>query len=174
MKKYTLLLMLVVYVSSFELLGQNFVDLTEGKNTTINGILVGYSAVKKETKKGSDLYRITVTITNQGADYLRLFETAPDYFEENTANTLAYFQFTNANGKALSATSARFYPSPKYISVSYSCKKCTPVAKDEDPDNHYTKSVLIGLQFPSGTTKSESYSIRVPEGEDPKVRVMVY
>jgi len=58
--------------------------------------------------------------------------------------------------------------------VPYKCKKCTPVKKDEDPYNHYTKSVIIGTQLAAGSTLSEAFNIRVPEGEIPTVRVMIY
>ncbi len=169
-----ILTIIIINIIAINLYSQSFTELTNGNNVQIHGMLVGYTAVKKDTKKGSDLYRITATVTNQSSDYLKLFDYATETFEDNPQNALAYFQFTNANGKAFSSTSAHFYLNPKYIKVPYSCKKCPPVAKDEDPENHYTKSVIIGAEFVSGSTKSESYHIRVPEGEVPKVRVMVY
>jgi hypothetical protein len=171
--KFVLLLVIFAFMAT-NLKSQDFTQLENGKNIQVVGMLVGFTVVKKETKKGSDLYRLTATITNQSSDYLKIFETVPESFNDDPQNALAYFQFTNANGKALSATNARFYMNPKYIKVPYSCKKCPPIKKDEDPYNHYTKSVIIGAEFLSGSTKSESYHIRVPEGEIPKVRVMVY
>ena len=153
---------------------QEFVELKNGEDAHINGMLVSYSVVKKETKKGSDLYRLTATVTNQNNNYTRLFDNAMESFNEVPENALAYFQFTNANGKAFSSTSARFYPKPMYINVPYKCKKCTPVKEDEDPDNHYTKSVIIGSQLAAGSTLSDVYNIRVSEGEAPTVRVMIY
>jgi len=156
------------------LFSQEFVELNSGEDVRINGLLVSFSAVLKESKKDSDLYRLTATVTNQGGDYIRVFDYSPDVFTEKPENALAYFQFTNATGKALSATNAYFYPKPMYIKIPYKCKKCPPIKKDEDPYEHYVKSVIIGTQFVSGSTLTSIYNIRVAEGETPTVRVMIY
>jgi hypothetical protein len=174
MKFFIPAIIVVIIFCVSPVFGQGFTELKDGEDSQINGMLVSYSVVKKETKKGSDLYRLTATVTNQDNNYTRLFEVATDYFNKEPQYALAYFQFTNANGKALSSTSTRFYPKPLYISVPYKCKKCTPVKKDEDPYNHYTKSVIIGTQLAAGSTLSEAFNIRVPEGEIPMVRVMIY
>ena len=175
MKKLLFTLLILFNTLASPLFSQNFVELNNGEDQEINGILVSYNAVLKESKKGSDLYRITTTITNQGADYLRFFDSSPETFVEKPENAIAYFQFTNANGKALSATKEYFYPIPRYIKVSYKCKKCPPPTnKDEDPYEHYTKSVIIGTHFVSGSTSTKVSSVRVNEGEIPEVRVMVY
>lgn len=175
MKKINSLIACVVLFLINPIFGQEFVDLQNGEDAHINGLLVTYSSVKKETKKGSDLYKIILSITNHGNDYLRVFSQSTETFVEKAENALAYFQFTNANGKALSATSARMYPKPLRIKVPYKCKKCPPPTdKDEDPYNHFTKSVIIGTQFVSGSTLSKTYNIRVPEGEIPTIRAMIY
>lgn len=153
---------------------QNFVELTDGQDVELNGMLVSYNAVLKESKKESDLYRITTTITNKAGDFMRIFDVSPEVFIEKPENALAYFQFTNANGKALSATNAYFYPTPMYVKVSYKCKKCGPLQKDEDPYEYFTKSAIVGTQFVAGSTLSKVSNVRVSEGEIPKVRVMVY
>ncbi len=171
--KEKLLLIVAVFIINYAN-SQTFTMLKDGADTEIDGMLVSYNVIKKGTKKGSDLYRLTATVTNQNNNYMRIFENAIEAFSENPDFTLAYFQFTNANGKAFSSTSARFYPKPLYINVPYSCKKCKPVAKDEDPENHYNKQVVIGTQFPVGSTISKVYNIRVPEGEIPTVKVMIY
>ncbi|MBN2236636.1 MAG: hypothetical protein JW729_03700 [Bacteroidales bacterium] len=154
---------------------QEFIVLENGQDQQINGMLVGFSAVLKETKKEADLYKITVTITNQGNDYLRIFESAPDVYIEKPEHAIAFFQFTNATGKALSATDARLFPHPLSVKVSYACKKCPPpTKKDEDPNEYYTKMAIVGTQFVGGATLNKVLNIRVPTGEEPKVRVMVY
>lgn len=174
MKKNATCLLLFVSLFIGSTFGQEFIELSDSQEIEINGLLVGYTSVLKESKKDSDLYRITTTITNRGDNYIRIFESSPDVFTEKPDNALAYFQFTNATGKALSATSAYFYPKPMYIKVPYKCKKCPPIAKDEDPYEHYVKSIIIGTQFVSGSTLTSQYNIRVDEGVIPKVRVMVY
>jgi len=171
MTPYLFIAFLIFSVPAFS---QNFTELQHRKDVQINGLLVSYSVVNKGSKKGSDLYKLTATITNQGNDYLRIYSTAPKVFVKKPENALAYFQFTNATGKALSATSAHFYPKPMHIKVPYKCKKCPPIAKDEDPYNHYTKSVIIGTQFVSGSTMTKTFNIRVAEGNVPSVRVMIY
>ncbi|MBC8320908.1 MAG: hypothetical protein H8E34_09320 [Bacteroidetes bacterium] len=174
MKIFTIVIVIIIGILFNPLFSQEFVDLKNGEDAHISGFLVSYSVVKKETKKDSDLYRLTATVTNQSAHYMRIFDVAPESFLEVPQNALAYFQFTNATGKALSATAAYFYPRPKYLKVSYKCKKCPPIAKDEDPYEHFTESVIIGVEFNSGATISNAYHIRVPEGEEPTVRVMIY
>lgn len=174
MRNFIPIIILSIIILVSPVFGQEFTELKDGVDEQINGMLVSYSVVKKETKRGSDLYRLTATVTNQDNNYTRLFDVATESFNEEPQNALAYFQFTNANGKALSSTSARFYPKPLYISVPYKCKKCTPVKEDEDPYNHYTESIIIGSQLAAGTTLSEVFNIRVPEGEIPTVRVMIY
>lgn len=173
-KKIAPVLLLAFIVLSSPIFGQEFTELENGMDAQINGLLVSYSVVKKETKKGLDLYRLTATITNQGNDHLRIFDSSPEIFLEKPENAIAYFQFTNATGKALSATNAYFYPKPMYIKVPYKCPKCPPIKKDEDPYEHLTKSVIIGTQFVSGSTQSNVFNIRVAEGDIPTVRVMVY
>lgn len=175
MKKNTSILILLLSLFISPLFSQEFVDLIKEESIEVNELLASYTAVKKGTKKGSDLYKITISITNRGNDFLQIFNEAVPTFIKKPENAIAYFQFTNANGKAMSATSARFYPKPKYIKVPYKCKKCPPPTdKKADAYDHYTKSVIIGSQFVSGSSLSRTLNIRVPEGETPTVRVMIY
>ncbi|MDA3905328.1 MAG: hypothetical protein PF484_04555 [Bacteroidales bacterium] len=174
MKNIKLVLLLIFSILISPSFSQNFVDLKSGRDTEVNGILVSFNTVTKGTKRGNDLYRLTVTITNRGNDYMRIFNHSPEVFIKKPENAIAYFQITNATGKALSATNAYFYPKPMYIKVPYKCKKCPPIKKDEDPYEHYTKSVIVGTQFVSGSTLNKVLNIRVPEGETPTVRVMIY
>jgi hypothetical protein len=174
MKKLTFALFILFSMLTSTAFSQDFIELTDGQDSQINGLLVSYTVIKKGNKKGMDLYRLTATITNQGADYIQIFSTSPEIYIEKAENSLAYFQFTNATGKGLSATSGRFYPKPMYIKVPYKFKKCPPIAKDEDPYEHRTKSALIGTKFAAGSTLSKVFNIRVPEGETPQVRVMIY
>jgi len=174
MKKILPALVLITILFVTPGFSQEFTELMDGEDAQIVGMLVSYNVVKRETKKGNDLYRLTATVTNQKSKHTHIFDVAMESFIEEPQNAIAYFQFTNANGKALSATSAHFYSKPLYITVPYKCKKCTPVKEDEDPYNHYTKSVVIGSQFPIGSTISKVYHIRVPKGEVPTVRVMIY
>lgn len=170
----TLTFLIAIVILSNPVFNQGFVELKSGEDTEVNGMMVSFNIVKKQTKKESDLYKLTATVTNQNNNTFRLFSTAQDFLVEEKKNALAYFQFTNANGKAMSSTSARFYPSPVRIKVPYECEKCPPLKKDEDPNEYYTKSVIIGTEFPIGSTISKVYNIRVPEGDEPTVRVIIY
>jgi len=174
MKTYALVIGIIISILSNSLYSQGFIQLKKGEDSQVNGMIVSYNVVKKQTKKGNDLYRLTTTVTNQENNYFRLFSTAQDFIVEEKKNAFAYFQFTNATGKALSNTSAYFYPSAVHIKVPYECEKCPPLKKDEDPNEYYTKSMIIGTEFAIGSTVSKVYNIRVPEGEDPMVRVMIY
>ncbi|MCD6090803.1 MAG: hypothetical protein J7J72_04845 [Bacteroidales bacterium] len=174
MKKHTTVLVLILCIFISPLFSQSFVDLKAGEDVEVNGLLLSFTTVKKGNKKGADLYKLTASVTNHGADFLKVFNQGRETYIKAAEDAIAYFQFTNATGKAMSATSARFYPKPLYIKVPYKCKKCPPIKKDEDPYNHYTKSVVIGSQFVSGSSLSKTLNIRVPEGEVPTVRVMAY
>ena len=174
MKTYALVIGIIISILSNSLYSQGFIQLKKGEDSQVNGMIVSYNVVKKQTKKGNDLYRLTTTVTNQENNYFRLFSTAQDFIVEEKKNAFAYFQFTNATGKAFSETKAYFYPTPIYVNVDYTCKKCPPLKKDEDPKKHKSKSVIIGTEFPPGSTSSNVYNIRVPEGEEPTVRVMIY
>ncbi len=165
---------LVLLFTGMQLEAQQFVNLKAGKNTQINGISVSYIAARKKTKKGEDYYRITVSVTNRGADYMQLFSEASKTFSKTNHNALAYFQFVNATGRGLSATSGKLYARPLTMPVPYKCKKCPPPADSkEDPYNHYVSTYYIGMQFQSGATISHTYNTRVHEGVVPVVRVMI-
>jgi len=172
MKYFTLIIVIFLFTTSA--VSQNFTQLEEGKDMQIDGMLVSYSVVKKKTKKGEDLYHLTATITSHQSNHLKLFNTAKESLIEEPKNAIAYFQFTNATGKALSSTNAYFYPNKIYINVNYECDKCPPIKEDEDPYIHNSKSYIIGTEFPQGSTSSNVFNIRVAEGQIPTVRVMIY
>ncbi|MFK5857348.1 MAG: hypothetical protein QM503_14555 [Bacteroidota bacterium] len=174
--KYTII-SFMFFASTFiinPLAGQGFTELENGVDMEVDGMIVSYSVVKKQTKKGNDLYRLTATITSHTHTEIDIFNNAEDFLIEDPKGAIAYFQFTNATGKAFSETKAYFYPTPIYVNVDYTCDKCPPLKKDEDPKKHKSKSVIIGTEFPPGSTSSNVYNIRVPEGEEPTVRVMIY
>ena len=174
MKKFILSLFLALFFAGLRVEAQQFVTLNAGKSTLINGISASYIAIKKKSKKGEDYYRVTVSITNNGNDFQQLFSEASRTFTKTDHNPLAYFQFVNATGRGLSATSAKLYARPLTIAVPYKCKKCPPPADSkEDPYNYYVSTYYIGMQFRRGSTLSGTYGIRVPEGQTPVVRVMI-
>jgi hypothetical protein len=130
MKKYTIILVFIsILLSVNPLKGQGFTELKNGEDMLINGMVVSYSVVKKKTKKGSDLYRLTATITSRDNNHLQIFNTAQDYIIKEAKNAIVFFQFTNATGRSLSDTKAYFYPNPIYINVNYSCPKCPPLKR---------------------------------------------
>ncbi len=174
MRKIVSTLFLVLIFSGIQLEAQNFVTLKAGETTQINSIAVSYIAAIKKTKKGEDLYRITVSITNRGGDFQQIFSRATRIFRKTVNNALAYFQFVNATGRAFSATSGKLYAQPLTIEVPYKCRKSPPpVDKKKDPYNYYVRPYIIGTQFQSGTTLTGTYNIRVLQGVTPIVRVMI-
>ncbi len=174
MKKLILLLLLTSFFFGTKLEAQQFIILKAGQNTQINGFTASYIAALKKTKKGVDYYRVTVSITNMGSDFLQLFSQASRTFVKTDHNALAYFQFVNATGRGLSATSGKLYAHPLTMPVPYKCRKCPPPADSKkDPYNHYVVSYYIGLQFRNGATISRTYDIRVSEGTKPVVRVII-
>ncbi len=175
MKKFILSLFLVSFFAGMQLEAQQSVILRAAKATQINGISASYIAAIRKTKKGEDYYRVTVSITNNGGNYQQLFSEASKVFTKIGHSALAYFQFANATGRGFSAVSGKLYAGPLSILVPYKSKKCPPPADSrEDPYNHFIETYFIGMQFPSGATISKSFSIRVPEGVVPVVRVMMH
>ncbi|HFB61685.1 MAG TPA: hypothetical protein ENJ69_01755, partial [Bacteroidetes bacterium] len=73
MKKTTLLLLLSGIFVFSEMSAQQLVTLHNGKDTQINNYTVSYVATMKKSKKSEDYYRITVSVTNSGSDYMELF-----------------------------------------------------------------------------------------------------
>jgi len=174
MRKIVSTLFLVLIFSGVQLEAQDFVTLKAGKTTQINNIAVSYIAAIKKTKNGEDLYRVTVSVTNRGSVFQRLFSMATRIFRKTDNNALAYFQFVNATGRAFSAVSAKLYAQPLTIDVPYKCRKCPPpVDKKKDLYNHHVRPYIIGTQFQSGTTLTGTYHIRVSRGATPVVRVMI-
>ncbi len=174
MKKFTLSLFLILFFIGTQVEAQQFVTLQAGKTTQINDISASYIVAKKKTRKGEDYYRVTVSITNNGGNYQQIFSEASKVFTKIGHNALAHFQFVNATGRGFSAVAGKLYARPLTIAVPYKTKKCPPPTDSkEDPYNHYIATYYIGMQFQSGATITHTYSIRVPEGANPVVRVMI-
>lgn len=153
---------------------QGYVDLQEGKTQSINGIDASYLTLKRKEKKGEDFYRITVTLTNQGANWIHIFSTAAPTFIKNERTAMAHFRFVNATGRGLSATTGRAFPQPILIKVPIDTKKCPPPKNPkEDPYNHELRTYVAGTQFLNGETVTYSFNIRVEEGIIPKVQVLI-
>ncbi len=135
---------------------------------------MSYVATMKKSKKSEDYYRITVSVTNSGSDYMELFREAETRFDKEHLQPLAFFQFSNATGRGFSATTGKLYPQPLTMPVPYKCKKCPPPSDSKkDPYNHYTVTYYIGVQFRHGSLITGRYDIRVPAGTKPVVKVIV-
>jgi len=153
---------------------QDFINLSPGKTREINGVAVSYVAAKKKTKKGQDLYRVTVSITNHGGDYIQVFHMARKVFVKTDQNALAYIQFMNATGRAMSATSGKIYSKPLTVQVPIDIPKCPPPTNPKaDKYNHVIRTYVMGTRFLSGRTLSRTFNVRVSQGSFPQVRVML-
>ncbi len=173
MKRKVFLLLVSVLFAFSEMSAQQLVTLHNGKDTQINNYTVSYVATRKKSKKSEDYYRITVSVTNNGGNYLELFREAETSFNKEHLQPLAFFQFANATGRGFSATTGKLYPNPLTIAVPYKCKKCPPPTNSkEDPYNHYTATYYIGVQFRHGSLITGRYDIRVPAGTEPVVKVI--
>lgn len=168
------LLFLSLFLIISTAFGQDFINLKPGESQEINGIAVSYIAAKKKTRKGEDLYRVTVSLTNHGGDFIHLFPMAKKYFIKKVEKALAYVQFTNATGTGLSTTSAKIYSKPIRMKVPIDCL-ITPAPTDPDAPKsvHTIQNYIIGTRFLSGSTINGTYNVRVSHGDFPKVRVMI-
>lgn len=155
-------------------MAQGYVELQRDKTQNISGIDVNYQTFKRKTKKGEDYYRITVTLTNTGSNWIRIFPEAIRQFIKNDRTAIAHFRFENATGRGFSATSGRIFPQPIFIKVPISVKKCPPPKNPKvDPFNHYLRTYVAGIQFLKGTTSTKNFNIRVREGAVPRVQVLI-
>lgn len=153
---------------------QGYVELREGKTQSIYGFDASYQTFKRKTKKGEDYYRITVTITNEGNNWIHVFPVATRRFAKNNKTFLADFRFVNATGRGFSSTNGKLYPQPLYIKVPIDIKKNPPPKNPKaDPYDHYMKTYVAGVQFLSGQTMTRSFNVRVREGVIPRVQVLI-
>lgn len=165
---------LILFMSFvFQLQAQDYVDLNLGDSQQLQGIQVNFNGVIKKTKKGEDYYRATVTVTNEGRSWYNIFDQAVTTYIKSEKSVVVHLNFLNATGRGMSATSGKIYGNPITVQVPYKCKKCPPPKDNkEDPYNHYLKPYVVGTQFLNGSSLVHSFSIRVHEGDKPKVRVM--
>lgn len=153
---------------------QGFVDLREGRTQTVYGFNASYQTFKRKTKKGEDYYRITVTLTNRGSDWVHVFPVAARRFVRNNKTFLADFRFVNATGRGFSATNGKLYPKPVYIKVPIDIKKNPPPKNPKaDQYNHYMRTYVAGIQFLNGQTMTRSFNIRVRQDAIPRVQVLI-
>lgn len=155
-------------------MAQGYVGLQVNKTENVDGIDVNYQTFKRKTKKGEDYYRVTVTLTNTGNNWIRIFPEAMRQFIKNDRTAFAHFRFENATGRGFSATMGKVFPQPIFIKVPISVKKCPPPKNPkEDPYNHYLRTYVAGVQFLNGETVTKSFNIRVREGIIPRVQVLI-
>ena len=153
---------------------QGFVELQEGRPQSVYGFDASYQVFKRKTKKGEDYYRITVTLTNTGNDWVHVFRVARRRFVKNEKTLLADFRFVNATGRGFSSTNGKLFPQPVYIKVPIDVKKNPPPKNPKaDPYNHYMKNYVAGMQVLHGQTMTRSFNVRVREGVIPRVQVLI-
>jgi hypothetical protein len=158
----------------FQLSAQDYVELELGQTKAMQSVQVNFNGVIKKTKHNEDYYRVTVTVTNEGRSWFTIFDRAVKSYVKSDKSVVAQMNFLNATGRGLSATRGKIYGRPIMVQVPYKCKKCPPPkSKKEDPYNHYLRPYVVGSQFQNGSSLVHSFSIRVPEGQKPKVRVML-
>ena len=172
--KLSLLAVFTLLFIAVDGFSQDFIDLKPGETQEINGVAVSYVAAKKKSRKGQDLYRVTVSITNHGGDYIQIFHMARKIFVKTDQNALAYIQFVNATGRAMSATSGKIYSKPLTVQVPIDIPKCPPPTNPKaDKYNHVVRTYVTGTRFLSGSTLSRTFNVRVSQGSFPQVRVML-
>lgn len=172
--------LLVSYLFIFLVFGsgitvaQGYVELQKDKTQNVSGIDVSYQTFRRKTKKGEDYYRVTVTLTNNGSNWIRIFPVALQRFVKNDRTAIAHFRFVNATGRGFSATSGRIFVQPIFIKVPISVRKNPPPKNPkDDPYNHYLRTYVAGIQFLYGATETRNFNIRVREGAIPRVQVLI-
>lgn len=159
---------------AFQLSAQDYVEVQLGQTKMMQNVQVNFNGVIKKTKRNEDYYRVTVTVTNEGSNWFTIFDRAEKSYVKSEKSVVAHMDFLNATGRGLSATRGKIYGMPVTVQVPYKCKKCPPPKdKKKDPYNHYLRPYVVGSQFLNGSSLVHSFNIRVPEGQKPKVRVMI-
>lgn len=160
---YKILFVAIISLMTQPTISQNWQSIEEGEVININNIELSFITAYIKEVKGQDVYEVTATINNLGADYITLFSRAQFNFIQTPRNAWSHFKFTNSTGKGLSAREGYIYPNPIRMRFPF---KCDP--EQEKPDY---ESRIIGVGLNEGEYKTKEWRVRVQKGEKLSVKV---
>lgn len=165
MRNLALIIVSLLLLAGLQTHAQSWQTIEEGQTLNVNGLQISFITSYIKEVKGQDVYTITATVSNNGADVLHLYSQARYSFIQEPNNAWAHFRFTNATGKGLSSREGYIYPNPLRMSFPYKC--------DKDAKNDTWEDRVIGVGLYSGQYKTKEWRVRVDKGDKPTVMVFV-
>ena len=157
-------LITVVLVGSLSAFSQ-MVDLKEKKPETINGIEYGYFIKNEQVKSVKDeeygRFEITLYAANKSG-CTKIYSEKIAILSSESANLIASFNCSNANGKRLTAKSGSVKARDFYLN-----------AKVQENGKEITKAVKAGYIFRNGETLKTTIIVLVQKGEKPLLQCTV-
>jgi hypothetical protein len=164
--KFLLLLILPFFCFS-----QASYDVSEGKPFVLNGIEYGFdirNERKKELKKEEfSRFEITAYIKNNSGCTKLMFPRQTLLLGLDYQDVMAEFDCLNATGKRLTAKSAKVRARDFTAPYSYTTKS----ADGKDFKNNVM--VKVGNMLRNGETITNNFTVILPEGERPNIKVRI-
>jgi hypothetical protein len=140
-------------------------DLEEKKPEIIDGIEYGYFIKNEQVKTVKDeeysRFEITLYASNKSG-CTKIYAEKVSSLSSESANLIAGFNCTNANGKRLTAKSGNVKARDFYVN-----------AKLQENGKEVTKAVKAGYVFRNGETLKTNIIVLVPKGERPVMQCTV-
>lgn len=166
MKKLLLPLLLTPLASY----AQQTMDLATGHANTVNGIEYGFDITNERKMEIKDepynRFELRVYVRNNSGCSKILFPR-PTTFGEQNQNLLAAFLCVNATGKRLTSKDAQVYAKPFIIPYKQTVKNA------EGKMVTTVTNIQAGHLLKNGEISSENLIVIVPEGEAPRIKVIV-
>ena len=144
-------------------------SLEENRPTTLDGIEYGYTIRNEQTKtaKGEEYARFEITLyaTNKSG-CTKLYADRVALLSEETANLIATYYCSNANGKRLTAKSGMVKARDFYVNA-----KLTEEVKDSKVGKEVIRSVKAGYIFRNGETLKNNIIVLVPLRDRPQIKL---
>jgi len=154
----------LVLLGSLQVLSQ-ITDLEEKTPASVDGIEYGYFIKNEQVKTVKDeeyrRFEITLYATNKSG-CTKIYAERASVSSSESANLIAGFNCTNANGKRLTAKAGNVKARDFYIN-----------AKLQENGKEVTKAVKAGYIFRNGETLKTNIIVLVPKGERPAMQCSI-
>lgn len=162
----------ITTIFSFQIgFSQNSFDLEESKPYQLNGLEYGYE-IRNETKKGIKKeefarFEIRAYITNKSGCTKLMFPRQTILLGIDYQDVMAEFDCLNATGKRLTSKSAKVKAREFNTPYTYTTKGT------DGKDFKHNVTVKVGNMLKNGETIYNNFTVILPDGERPNMRVRV-
>ena len=166
MKTIITLFISVLFCSSLS--SQRYERMTDNEDLISDNLSATYNARFIKNRKTQDVYDIEVSIRNNSYDMIMLKQDIGEVEFSLRKYALAEFRFENATGSNLTVKEGNIIGKEIQQDVTYECEKCN--GGDDDTESKKDR-FIIGYGIRRGEIINESFRIRVPKDEKPKVDI---